>query len=1652
MPPSVKISAEFVGLTSSLEKQVRAAMKGGALQIPINDKAFNSALSGMTGNLRRFEQSLDFSNRRVIAFGTSASIVYGTVRAFNELVKATIDVEKRMVSINSILGQSGRGLDAFSKSLFDVARQTGQAFDEVSKAAEELARQGLGAQETLKRTRDAMILTRLTGLDAAKSVETLTAAINTYGRAGEDTTSIINKLVAVDQRFAVSSKDLAEAFQRVGSTAQDAGVSIEEFTGLVTAAKQITSREGAVIGNSLKTIFTRLERSSTLDQLEAMGVAIRDAAGNAKPAMQVFQAVADAYKNMTREQQQRTAELGAGVFQINQFKALLSDLGRADGIKEQATRVAANATNEALIRNAALNDTLATSIQNLKTSATQAASVVGGLGLKPLLMRGLEGGNFVADLFKNMKATGDTKPGEDFGAYIGESILKGIGNVLAGPGLILMVRGAMGLLRRTLPEVMGDLRSSINMSSPNVRGNMFSRMLQPTGEAEAIARTNQLLAKGTEEEQRRFMAARTVAEQEAAILAILQRQAVVAAELAGIKRATIAQIAAEESKLAGGAPAITSLRRVRSIPRGAGGYIPMGEEASAIARGIGGAPSHARPVYLPHFARGDGLGIVANSSEWIAPTPKGPAVFNREMISRHGLPPGSTPVAAGGYIPNAAFGSFMGQPGGQGYNLAPLSSRYGPSASGPIVPGGVTPGAMGQGFGQYTDPQATASREITLRKQAENAAYEARILAQREAAIKADVEAWNTERARIAAITAAIKPALNIVTDITRRASPEQMAAYEAQRAAGAAGWVRPDNALAAPGMRDRQRATRDRAALDSVIAARAAQRAQLGDDLTVRNRLERRMAAASRVQNGFLLGSLASGFIPQGQGGTGTGQALGAASGAVQGGAFGAFLGSMGGPMGTFIGAGVGALGGALMGFLGRAQKSMAEVAEEVNKETAKLKEQMDATVQAFDDLDAFNEGKASGLKASSLLRLQQRSQASLARVSDPDVKAMILSGNRGRATEIQSDRADVAVSAGAFRTATAAAVEKRGNFLSLFNPFESADKFSQRVIFGDNEAVTGGRDAYRAQLSRMSDADLLDLSKRIPTEGFATPDMMRKAMSREIADRAMMKRLEQARVARAGPNPMLRPEALALGSRIQTEGEIEQIGAEATMRALRVRQQIDLDAPLLTDVGRLRRGGQFERENIGFEAQVRREALLAQGKGSLIQELGSAGVKDRAFIERLEKAGAGDLGAILGTVKQSDVFGSAKNPDEVRKQTTLALQDLIKRLEILNVTEQRAIEVSDETNRMMVEDLRFRKTPQGASAYLRGALRQNVDDSRIANQAVIDVARGPEGKALVPGAMLSDAMFGQANAIGQAGMSKGSFMGGFKSVMAGAQHDLKNFAEVGRNVSSSLAANFADAFGNFVTGASKAKDAFRDFILGVLRDAARAFATKAVVSLLGMFFGNIGTGSAGTGASGFGYEFGGQAKGGPIGRAAGGSIPTLLTGGEYVYSPAQAARLGSRNLHAINSGTARFAPGGLVRGGSGVRDDVFASLSPGSYVIRKPMVERYGAGALASLSIGGAPEDALPMPTASLRLDDGGPVSSMMATPTPISAISGGGNTAVSIGVTINDNSTSSTSSKTEGGSPMDRRFAESLAARMKQVALQTIAEQQRVGGILR
>jgi TP901 family phage tail tape measure protein len=452
-----RLDVDVSGNVKPLERQLKKVQSKG-VNLNLDSKNFSAPLGKIKGELGEFDKSLAASNARVLAFGASAGAIYAIQRALSETVTATIQVEKSLAEVNVILGTSTKKLNTFGNELFNIAKKTGRSFNDVALAAGELARQGLAMEETLKRTADAMTLARLSGLGVEESVNAITAALNGFRNAALTSTAVIDKIIAVDQAFAVSGADLAEALRRVGSTAEGAGVSLDELLGIVTAAQQITARGGAVIGNSFKTIFTRIQRPRVLKALDELGVKTKNAAGASLSATQVLKNLANTFDTLSESQQAQIAELVGGVFQINVLKASLRDLGSQYSVFSTATDISAKSSGEAARRNAQLNKTLSAGLNETLQNLTKLAAGIGKLTLEPAIRNVLDIVNSITEKLSFGEAEGA-------GQKIGKALLGGLGKFLSGPGLALAAVALFQLFNNLRKFAVDALRTFTGLNA-----------------------------------------------------------------------------------------------------------------------------------------------------------------------------------------------------------------------------------------------------------------------------------------------------------------------------------------------------------------------------------------------------------------------------------------------------------------------------------------------------------------------------------------------------------------------------------------------------------------------------------------------------------------------------------------------------------------------------------------------------------------------------------------------------------------------------------------------------------------------------------------------------------------------------------------------------------------------------------------------------------------------------------------------------------------------------------------------------------------------------------------------------------------------------------------------------------------------------------
>jgi TP901 family phage tail tape measure protein len=325
----------------------------------------------------------------------SATMFYAPLRALQ-------DMSTRLIEIDTLMVDLQRVMDAPDYKFVDMLDQAVNASDELSSKLTDVlaimgdfARMGFEENELMDISKTAQVLQNISDLDAKGSVDTLTSAMLNFNIAAEDSISIADKLNEVDNNFAVSTKDLSDGLRKSASTAKTFGVEIDELIGYIAAIGSTTRESGNIIGNGLKTIFSRVTTMSDAEgALNAVNISIKDLGGSVRPVSDILGELAGKWGTLSEEQQQQTAVSLAGRYQLSRFLALMNNFS----LSQDATSTSLNSTNSAMTEQAKYADSLEGRINRLDTAWNKLTLSTGDAFLTDGLIAAIESLNDIANV------------------------------------------------------------------------------------------------------------------------------------------------------------------------------------------------------------------------------------------------------------------------------------------------------------------------------------------------------------------------------------------------------------------------------------------------------------------------------------------------------------------------------------------------------------------------------------------------------------------------------------------------------------------------------------------------------------------------------------------------------------------------------------------------------------------------------------------------------------------------------------------------------------------------------------------------------------------------------------------------------------------------------------------------------------------------------------------------------------------------------------------------------------------------------------------------------------------------------------------------------------------------------------------------------
>jgi TP901 family phage tail tape measure protein len=209
--------------------------------------------------------------------------------AYDKVIKETMEFEKRMTNINTLLGLSKDELKGFSKQVLDVSTRVPVDQSLLSESLYDIVSAGISdTSEALKVLEDSGKLA-VAGLGSVgEAADLVTSSINAFGVESDRAANAIFKAVKSGK---TNVAELAQGFGATAGIAKEMGVEFEEFLA-ITAAGTTTGKKAAKVWTEQKAVLTALvkptkEMSDLFTKLGVeSGKELIDTAGGLVPALE----------------------------------------------------------------------------------------------------------------------------------------------------------------------------------------------------------------------------------------------------------------------------------------------------------------------------------------------------------------------------------------------------------------------------------------------------------------------------------------------------------------------------------------------------------------------------------------------------------------------------------------------------------------------------------------------------------------------------------------------------------------------------------------------------------------------------------------------------------------------------------------------------------------------------------------------------------------------------------------------------------------------------------------------------------------------------------------------------------------------------------------------------------------------------------------------------------------------------------------------------------------------------------------------------------------------------------------------------------------------------------------------------------------------
>lgn len=311
---------------------------------PTGDKAFVALAQSVINAevpLKRTNALLD-NFKKTIAntarWQISSNLMHGVQGSIQKAYYYAEDLNKSLNNIRVVTGQNNDQMAQFAEKANKAAQALSTTTTNYTNASLIYYQQGLSDKEVADRTEVTIKMANAAGESASKVSDQLTAVWNNFYDGSKSLEYYADVMTKLGAYTASSTDEISEGIQKFASVANTIGLSYEYATSALATLTAKTRESANTVGNSLKTLFARiqgltlgetLEDGTDLNKyslaLEKVGISIKDQQGKLKDMNTILDEMMNKWDSLSRAEQVALAQTVGGVRQYTQLVNLMEN-------------------------------------------------------------------------------------------------------------------------------------------------------------------------------------------------------------------------------------------------------------------------------------------------------------------------------------------------------------------------------------------------------------------------------------------------------------------------------------------------------------------------------------------------------------------------------------------------------------------------------------------------------------------------------------------------------------------------------------------------------------------------------------------------------------------------------------------------------------------------------------------------------------------------------------------------------------------------------------------------------------------------------------------------------------------------------------------------------------------------------------------------------------------------------------------------------------------------------------------------------------------------------------------------------------------------------------------------------------------------------